>query len=109
MHLLTVKIFVLLQIGGLYKGACHSTKCNVINDVKLFPTKTNVIQSDVALQIASALEYKFQITYYSTNSLWQWHKVNPKTVITFNNCMRSTDNLNLVPKHIMTSLSESLV
>ena len=30
-----------------------------------------------------------------------------KTVITFNNCMRSTDNLNLVPKHIMTSLPES--
>ena len=45
--------------------------------------------------------------YYSTNSLWQWHKVNPKTVITFNNCMRSTDNLNLAQKHIMTSLSES--
>ena len=29
--------------------------------------------------------------YYSTNSLWQWSKVNPKTIITFNSCMRSTD------------------
>ena len=26
------------------------------------------------------------------------------TIITFNNCMRSTDNLNLAPKHIMTSM-----
>ena len=34
-------------------------------------------------------------------------EVYPKTVITFNNCMRSTNNLNLVPKHIMTSLMES--
>ena len=39
--------------------------------------------------------------------IWRPGKVNPQTVITFNNCMRSTDNLNLVPKHIMTSLSES--
>ena len=30
-----------------------------------------------------------------------------KTNITVNNCMRSTDNLDLVPKHIMTSLPES--
>ena len=31
-------------------------------------------------------------------------KINPKTVITFNNCMKSSGNLNLVPKHIMTSM-----
>ena len=29
-------------------------------------------------------------------------KMNPKTVITFNNCMKSSGNINLVPKHIMT-------
>ena len=41
-----------------YKGVRHSTKCDVINDVKLFPTvypgytvaMFDVIQSDVALQ-----------------------------------------------------------
>ena len=31
-------------------------------------------------------------------------KINPKTVITFNNCRKSCGNLNLVPKHIKTSL-----
>ena len=31
-------------------------------------------------------------------------KINHKTVITFNNCMKSSGNLILVPKHIMTSL-----
>ena len=31
-------------------------------------------------------------------------KISPKIVITFNNCMKSSGNLNLVPKHIMTSL-----
>ena len=31
-------------------------------------------------------------------------KINLKTVIAFNNCMKSSGNLNLVPKHIMTSL-----
>ena len=46
-------------------------------------------------------------SFYSTKKVWQWRKVNPKTVITFNNCMRSTDNIKLVPKHNMTSLSES--
>ena len=39
-------------------------------------------------------------------SLWQGRKVNPKTVITFNNCMRSTGNFNLIPEYIMTSLLE---
>ena len=30
--------------------------------------------------------------------------IHPKTVITFNNCLKSSGNLNLVQKHIMTSL-----
>ena len=30
-------------------------------------------------------------------------KINPKTVKTFNNCMKSCGSLNLVPKHIKTS------
>ena len=34
-------------------------------------------------------------------------KINPKTFITFNNCMKSSGYLNLVPKHIVTSLYDS--
>ena len=49
---------------------------------------------------------KMPETLFST--IPQTVKVNPKTVITWNNSMRSTDSLNLVPNHIMTSLSESL-
>ena len=30
-------------------------------------------------------------------------KIFPKTVITFNNCMKSCGNLNLEPEHIKTS------
>ena len=33
-----------------HKAAQHPTKCEVINDVKLFPQFFDVIQSDVALQ-----------------------------------------------------------
>ena len=59
MHLLTDKIFALSQIWALYKGTCQPTKCNVINAVKLFPTKTcglltqisNFIESDVTSQL----------------------------------------------------------
>ena len=32
-----------------HKAACHVTKCNVINDIKIFPL-SNAIISDVALQ-----------------------------------------------------------
>ena len=33
-----------------HKAARHQTKCDAINDVKLFPTVFDAIQSDVALQ-----------------------------------------------------------
>ena len=50
--------------------------------------------------------YKFFATIPQTVYDSNVSKVNPKTVITLNNCMRYTDNLYLVPQHIMTSLSE---
>ena len=36
------------------------------------------------------------VVYTSTNSVCQLRKVNPEPVITFNNCIRSADSLNLV-------------
>ena len=59
MIILNMVIPILMQSAVLFQivARCkpqatrHPTKCNVINDVKLFPTVYfDVIQSDVALQ-----------------------------------------------------------
>ena len=57
--LFTVKIFFRLESEHYkpHRAACHTTKCDIINDIKLFPT----ITQNILLHISNFIQ---QTPYY---------------------------------------------